>query len=72
MEIVNSGVRRAIPISHIFAKKTRISHILALDKITEWHLHGTLNEGIWPKFSNFMKKVPFWQFFRIGRDGRAG
>jgi hypothetical protein len=36
-----------------------------LDKVKEWHFNITSNEVIWPK------KVPFWQFFRQGHDGRA-
>jgi len=34
------------------------------------HFNSTSNEVIWPKkISN--QKVPFWQFFRQGWDGRA-
>jgi hypothetical protein len=45
-----------------------------LDKITKWHFHSTSNEVIWPKkiqISSMGKKVPLWQFFRMGWDGYA-
>ena len=38
------------------------------------NLHSTSNEVIWPKKIQILctdQKVPFWQFFRQGRDGRA-
>ena len=45
-----------------------------MDKIRKWHFHSTSNEVIWPpknQISSTDKKVPFWQFFRMGWDGRA-
>ena len=46
-----------------------------LGTITKWHFHSTSNEVIWPKknlkFHRRVKKVPFWQFFKMGWDGRA-
>ena len=45
-----------------------------LDKITKWHFHSTSNEVIWTKINQTLytgKKVPFWQFFRMGWDDRA-
>jgi hypothetical protein len=45
-----------------------------LEKVKEWHFNSTLNEVIWPKKFQIPctdQKVPFWQFFRQGRDGRA-
>ena len=45
-----------------------------LDKVKEWHFNSTSNEVIWPKKIQLPctdQKVPFWQFFRQGRDGHA-
>ena len=45
-----------------------------LDKVKEWHFNSTSNEVIWPKKNQIPctdQKVPFWQFFRQGRDGHA-
>jgi hypothetical protein len=45
-----------------------------LDKVKEWHFDSTSNEVIWPKKFQILctdQKVPFWQFFRQGRYGRA-
>ena len=36
-------------------------------KITKWRFHSTSNEI---QISSTGKKVPFWQFFRLGWDGR--
>ena len=45
------------------------------DKVKAWHFNSTSNEVIWPKKKIQIpctnQKVPFWQFFRQGRDGRA-
>ena len=57
---------------HGYAHGRSLRHIL--DKITKWHFHSTSNEVIWPQkiqISSMGKKVPFWQFFRMGCDGRA-
>ena len=43
-------------------------------KIRKWHFYSTSNEVIWPQKIQIPctdQKVPFWQFFRQGRDGRA-
>ena len=45
-----------------------------LKKVKEWHFNSTSNEVIWSKKFQIPctdQKVPFWQFFRQGRDGRA-
>jgi hypothetical protein len=45
-----------------------------LNKVKEWHFNSTSNEVIWPKKFQILctdQKVPFWQFFRQGRDGHA-
>ena len=45
-----------------------------LEKVRKWHFYSTSNEVIWPKKIEIPctdQKVPFWQFFRQGRDGRA-
>ena len=45
-----------------------------LDKVKEWHFNSTSIKLIWPKKFKIpctSQKVPFWQFFRQGRDGRA-
>jgi hypothetical protein len=38
-----------------------------LDKVKQWHFHSKKKFQI--PCTN--QKVPFWQFFRQGRDGRA-
>ena len=45
-----------------------------LDKVKVWNFNSTSNEVIWSKKNQIPctdQKVPFWQFFRQGRDGRA-
>ena len=45
-----------------------------LDKVKESHFNSTSDEVIWPKKFQIPcmdQNVPFWQFFRQGRDGRA-
>jgi hypothetical protein len=45
-----------------------------LDKVKEWHFNSTSNEVIWQKKIQIPctdQKVPFWQFFIKGQDGRA-
>jgi hypothetical protein len=57
---------------HGYAHGRSLRHIL--DKHKKWHFHSTSNEVIWPKkfqISFTGKKVTFWQFFRMGWDGRT-
>ena len=51
---------------------TELRHFL--EEVKEWHFNSTSNEVIWPKKFQIPctdQKVPFWQFLRQGRDGRA-
>ena len=55
---------------HGYAHGQSLRHFL--DKITKWHFHSIKSFG--PKqfqISAHSEKVPFWQFFRMGWDGRA-
>ena len=56
---------------HLDGAGRSLRHIL--DKVKLWHFHITSNEVMWPKkFSNYMQGLKtFWQFFILGRDGRA-
>ena len=52
-----------------FLKKGAFNFISLTAKCTKT---STSNGGIWPKTIQIAcSKVPFWQFFRMGCDGRA-
>ena len=67
---LGKGFIHFYPLGLVLGQSLR--HIL--DKVSKWHFLSTSNKGIWPKkfwFPCMDKKVPFWQFFRMGWDGCA-